>query len=64
MAWRHWRFRRLLFYRTVSRIMRKGRYRGWLLKSIPLISVFVVAWGLGEVTGYWRGAGNSLSRVC
>ena len=54
----------LLFYRTVSRILRKGRHRGLLVRSIPLILVFVVAWGLGEVVGYWRGAGDSLSKVC
>ena len=28
------------------------------------ISVFVLAWGWGEVVGYWMGAGNSLSKVC
>jgi hypothetical protein len=54
----------LLFYRTVTRILKKGRHRGLLFKSLPLIAVFVVAWGLGEVAGYWAGAGNSLSRVC
>jgi hypothetical protein len=54
----------VLFYRTVTRILKKGRHRGLLVKSLPLIAVFVVAWGLGEVAGYWAGAGNSLSRVC
>jgi hypothetical protein len=54
----------LLFYRTVARIMQKGRHRALLLKSVPFIAVFVLAWGWGEVVGYWRGAGDSLSRVC
>ena len=54
----------LLFYRTVTRILRKGRHQGWLVRSLPLIAVFVCAWGLGEVVGYWRGAGDSLSKVC
>jgi glycosyltransferase involved in cell wall biosynthesis len=54
----------LLFYRTVNRILKKGRHQNWLLKSLPLIAVFVVAWGAGEVVGYWAGAGDSLGRVC
>jgi hypothetical protein len=54
----------LLFYRTVRRIVSKGRYRGWLIKSLPLIGIFVIAWGAGEVVGYWTGPGDSLSRVC
>jgi hypothetical protein len=54
----------VLFYRTVSRILRKGRHRGLLLQSLPLLGVFVLAWGWGEVVGYWRGPGDSLSRVC
>jgi hypothetical protein len=35
----------LLFYRTVSRILKKGRHQNWLVKSLPLIAIFVVAWG-------------------
>lgn len=54
----------LLLYRTVTRILSKRRHQGLLLRSIPLISVFVLAWGAGEVVGYWRGAGDSLSKVC
>jgi hypothetical protein len=54
----------LLLYRTISRILGKRRHRGLLLRSIPLIMVFVTAWGFGEVVGYLRGAGDSLSRVC
>ncbi len=54
----------LLYYRTVSRILAKGRHRAWLIKSLPLLGVFVVAWGWGEVVGYLRGSGNALSKVC
>ena len=54
----------LLFYRTVSRILKKGRHRGLLFRSLPLIGVFSLAWGWGEVVGYWTGAGDSLRRVC
>jgi hypothetical protein len=31
--------------------------------TAPLIAVFVVSWGIGEVVGYWFGAGDSLARV-
>lgn len=54
----------LLYYRTVTRILQKGRHRAWLIKSLPLIAVFVMAWGWGEVVGAWRGPGDSLSKVC
>jgi hypothetical protein len=54
----------LLFYRTVTRIMSKGRHQDWLLKSLPLIAVFTLAWAGGEVVGSWRGPGDSLSKVC
>ena len=54
----------LLFFRTVSRIVKKGRHQEWLVRSLPMIAVFVCAWGYGEVVGYWFGAGDSLSRVC
>jgi hypothetical protein len=54
----------LLFLRTIARLRAKGRHQEWLLKSLPLIGVFVVAWGWGEVVGYWRGPGDSLSKVC
>jgi hypothetical protein len=54
----------LLFYRTLSRIFAKRVHRDWLLKSTPLILVFVLAWGWGEVVGYTLGAGDSLRKVC
>jgi glycosyltransferase involved in cell wall biosynthesis len=53
----------LLFARTLSRVLAKGRHRALLLRSLPLIAIFVCSWGLGEVVGYWFGAGNSAGRV-
>ncbi len=53
----------VLFYRTVSRILSKGRYRDHLIRGLPAISVFVVAWAWGEAVGYWAGAGDSLGKV-
>lgn len=53
----------VLFWRTVSRAMRKHVDRGLLWRAMPLIAVFVCSWGAGEVVGYWFGPGDSLSKV-
>ena len=53
----------LLFARTVQRILAKGQHTEKLWPSLPLIALFVLAWGWGEVVGYWFGAGDSLARV-
>jgi hypothetical protein len=53
----------LLFARTVRRILAKGRHTEKLWPSLPLIALFVLAWGAGEVVGYWLGPGDALARV-
>ncbi|MGQ0539520.1 MAG: glycosyltransferase [Gemmatimonadaceae bacterium] len=53
----------VLMWRTVSRVVSKGRHRGELLRSLPFIALFVLAWAAGEIVGYARGAGDSLARV-
>ena len=53
----------LLFARTVSRVLSKRRHRVELLRSLPLLAVFVLAWAAGEVVGYIAGPGDSLSKV-
>jgi hypothetical protein len=53
----------LLFARTVRRILAKGAHTEKLWPSLPLIALFVLAWGAGEVVGYWLGAGNALAKV-
>ncbi|MGQ0642269.1 MAG: glycosyltransferase family 2 protein [Gemmatimonadaceae bacterium] len=53
----------LLLWRTVSRVVSKRRHMGHLVRSLPLLALFVCAWAAGEVVGYARGAGDSLSRV-
>lgn len=53
----------LLFWRTVSRIRAKGRHTGELVRSLPLLALFVVAWAAGEAVGYVAGPGDSLSKV-
>ena len=54
----------VLFWRTVSRLFAKRRHRAELLRSLPLLAVFVCAWAAGEVVGSWFGAGDSLQKVC
>jgi hypothetical protein len=53
----------LLLRRVVTTVWRKGRHRAELIRSIPLLLLFVSAWGAGEVIGYWCGPGDALSRV-
>ena len=54
----------LLMYRTVSRVVSKRRHRAELVRSLPLLAVFVVSWALGEMVGYVAGPGDSLAKVC
>ncbi|HEV8125408.1 MAG TPA: glycosyltransferase [Gemmatimonadales bacterium] len=53
----------LLFYRTVARIWGKRVHRGELVKSLPLLSLFVTGWAAGELVGAWFGPGDALSKV-
>jgi hypothetical protein len=53
----------LLMFRTVARVVAKRRHRAELVRSLPLLAVFVVSWALGEMVGYVAGPGDSLARV-
>ena len=53
----------LMFHRTLSQILAKGRHLDRLWPSIPMLIAFVLSWGAGEVVGYWFGPGKSLSEV-
>jgi hypothetical protein len=54
----------VLLGRIVVRVLAKKRHRGELVRSLPLLAVFVTAWAAGEVVGAWRGAGDAMERVC
>ena len=54
----------VLLYRIVARVLAKGQYRAELVKSLPLLLVFVCAWAAGEAVGAWAGDGGALARVC
>lgn len=53
----------LMFIRTLKTVWSKGVHRGHLIKSIPVLGLFCLSWGAGEVMGYWFGAGDALSKV-
>ena len=53
----------LLMFRTVSRVVAKRRYRVQLVRSLPLLAVFVVSWTAGEMVGYSRDR-RFAQRVC
>ena len=53
----------MMFLRTVRNVRTKGRYRRELMRALPLLVPFCLAWGAGEAAGYWFGAGRALSRV-
>jgi hypothetical protein len=55
----------LLLYRILSRVWSStGRHRGELVRSLPLLGVFVCAWAAGEAMGAWAGDGGAFARVC
>ena len=53
----------LMFWRTISRILKKKRHLTELAKSVPMLVAFCLSWGAGEAVGYWAGPGDALSRV-
>ena len=53
----------VLFYRIVSRVLRKRLHRAELVRSLPLLALFVCCWAAGDVAGSALGPGDSLSRV-
>jgi glycosyltransferase involved in cell wall biosynthesis len=54
----------ILFYRIVSGVVKVPGHLTELIRSVPLLMLFVSSWAIGEAVGYWRGPGNSLARVC
>ena len=53
----------LLFARITARVWRSGRHRRELRRSLPLLALFVLSWGAGEVIGAWFGDGGALAKV-
>lgn len=53
----------MLFARIVSTVWKKGSHRPELVRSLPLLAWFTVAWAAGEVIGYWFGEGEAMRQV-
>jgi hypothetical protein len=53
----------LVLGRIGNRVWRKGRWRGKLLQTLPLLILFSLAWAWGEFCGYLFGLGESLQKV-
>ena len=53
----------ILFVRIVRQVLRTVTSRAQLIESVPLLLLFVTAWGLGEVTGAWFGDGGAMAKV-
>ncbi len=53
----------MLLARISSRVWRRPEHRSTLVASLPLLVLFVLAWGAGECVGYLLGPGNALARV-
>ena len=53
----------ILFWRVVRTVWGKKAHRIELARSVPLIGLFTLVWGAGEMVGYWFGAGDALARV-
>ena len=54
----------LISFRILKRARAAQVRMSALLEATPLLVLFVSAWGVGEVIGYWRGPGNALREVC
>ena len=54
----------VLLYRILKRVWMSGSHRSELVRSLPLLGVFVCAWAAGEAVGAWAGDGGALARVC
>lgn len=53
----------LMFVRTISRVRGKAPYSAYLVRSLPMLVLFCIAWGLGEAVGFWFGPGSALAKV-
>jgi hypothetical protein len=53
----------VLLWRVAWTVWRKKSHRAELLRALPLIALFTLAWGAGEMAGSWFGAGDALARV-
>ena len=53
----------VLLLRIICRVLARRRYHAELVRSLPLLVLFVGAWAVGEAVGYAAGPGDALARV-
>lgn len=53
----------LVYVRVIRNVVSKRKHLGHLVKSLPMLVPFALAWGAGEIVGYWFGGGRALSKV-
>lgn len=53
----------VLLLRIIRRVIATRRYYAELVRSLPLLVLFVCAWAVGEAVGYAVGPGDALARV-
>lgn len=53
----------LMIPRIAREVLRKKRFRYEFLKTLPLLSLFMISYAGGEASGYLFGAGSSLEKV-
>lgn len=53
----------VLLWRILSEVWRKRCHRTELMRSVPLLLLFMLVWACGEFVGSLAGAGDSLLRV-
>jgi hypothetical protein len=54
----------IVLWRSLTRARAKRVDRHIVTRTAPLIALFALAWGAGEVVGYWFGPGDALRKVC
>lgn len=53
----------VLLGRILGRVLTRRQYLPVAVMSLPLLTLFVVAWAAGELVGYVAGAGRALGKV-
>ncbi len=53
----------LMTWRITKQVFQKNRHVGKFVLSLPLLSIFMISYAAGELTGYLFGAGKSLEKV-
>ena len=53
----------VLFVRAARAVFNKSHHQARFLSCCPLLAIYFLAWGVGEMIGYLRGAGGSCAQT-